>query len=119
VQCAGITDISGVGDELTHIVMCSVCLPCFLSYYKRHNFRKKKVYQTLNVCFDVLHNFLSQTFLTLRRIERVTVKMLRSKYMLVFTSTSCYFCPILMKLEIFFRQILKKNTQLSNFMKIA
>jgi len=60
-------------------ILSSVACPA-LQYFstlphKRYDFRKKK-YLTQNVCFDFLYNFISETFLILRRNERdMTQKM--------------------------------------------
>jgi len=55
----------------------------------------------------------SETFLTLRRTERDMIK----KYLLVFTHSTRYSCPVLMKFK-FSRVLFQKNILVSNFMKI-
>jgi hypothetical protein len=41
--------------------------------HKRQDFRKQN-YLTQNICFNFLYNFLSETFLILKRIQRDIIK---------------------------------------------
>ena len=60
------------------VILSSVAYPA-LQYFstlshKRHDFRKRKEVIEHEMYFDFLYKFLSETFLTLRRIKRDTIK---------------------------------------------
>jgi hypothetical protein len=65
-----------------------------------------KRYWTQNTCFDFLYKFFRKLSHSKRNWAR---------YLVVFTWSTRYSCPILMKLN--FLDSVSKNTQISNFMK--
>ena len=79
--------------------------------HNRHDFRKKQVVE-YKMCFDFLYNFFLKQFSFWEKFSEI----LSQRHILVCAYSGGYFCKILIQDE-FSRQILKKNSQMSNFMK--
>jgi hypothetical protein len=93
-------------------IICSLsgCTIFIHIYHIRQHIRKTFTEHKISVL--IFSRTSAETFLILR-IQRHTIT---NVYTYVFTSSTCYFCQILIKLE-FSRQF-SKNPQISNFRKI-
>ena len=81
--------------------------------HKQYDFRKKKKITEYMFWFPL--QILSETLPTLRRIRRDLIK----KYVLVFTWSTRYTCPIFSETWILSIVFSSKNIQIPNFMKIC
>jgi len=74
------------------IVICTALQHFSKWSHKRHNFRKKKLYCTQHVCFDILYNFFWNISHSKKKWARYD-----QNCTLIWLHSTCYSCQILMK----------------------